>query len=44
MLLLLHPADAVGQCSEEVASPSERVRACLPLHTNLILLFRLLER
>ncbi|XP_056907701.1 zinc finger C3H1 domain-containing protein-like isoform X2 [Takifugu flavidus] len=36
--------DAVSQCSDEAASPSERIRACLPLHTNLILLFRLLER
>lgn len=36
--------DAVSQCSDESLSPSERMQACLPLHTNLILLFRVLER
>ncbi|XP_056243359.1 zinc finger C3H1 domain-containing protein-like isoform X2 [Seriola aureovittata] len=36
--------DAVHQCSDESLSPSERTLACLPLHTNLIFLYRLLQR
>nr|XP_046251308.1 zinc finger C3H1 domain-containing protein-like isoform X2 [Scatophagus argus] len=36
--------DAIHQCSDESVSPSERTLACLPLHTNLIFLFKLLER
>lgn len=37
-------SDAAHQCSDESASPSERTLACLPLHTNLIFLNKLLER
>ncbi|KAK2842859.1 hypothetical protein Q5P01_013059 [Channa striata] len=36
--------DAIQHCSEESLSPSERVVACLSLHTNLIFLNRLLQR
>ncbi|XP_061578269.1 zinc finger C3H1 domain-containing protein-like isoform X2 [Cololabis saira] len=36
--------DAVSQCSEESSSESERALACMPLHTNLILLYKLLQR
>ncbi|XP_060892208.1 zinc finger C3H1 domain-containing protein-like isoform X3 [Labrus mixtus] len=36
--------DGVRQCSEESVSQSERTLACLPLHTNLILLHTLLHR
>lgn len=36
--------DAVSQCSNESASPRERIQACLPLQTNLILLLKLLDR
>lgn len=36
--------DAIHQCSDESASPRERTLACLPLHTNLIFLHKLLER
>lgn len=41
---LLSVSDATHQCSDESASPSERTLACLPLHTNLIFLNKLLER
>ncbi|KAL0968611.1 hypothetical protein UPYG_G00269160 [Umbra pygmaea] len=36
--------DAVRQCSDETLPPSERILACLPLHTNLITFHSLLER
>ncbi|KAK5927294.1 hypothetical protein CgunFtcFv8_012465 [Champsocephalus gunnari] len=36
--------DGVLQCSDERLSVSERMLACLPLHNNLLLLYRLLER
>uniref|UniRef100_A0A669BT26 Zinc finger C3H1-type containing n=1 Tax=Oreochromis niloticus TaxID=8128 RepID=A0A669BT26_ORENI len=36
--------DGVRQCSDEHASDSERTLACLPLHTNLIFLYKLLQR
>ncbi|XP_070763374.1 zinc finger C3H1 domain-containing protein-like [Enoplosus armatus] len=36
--------DAIHQCSDESLSQSERTLACLPLHTNLIFLYKLLER
>ncbi|KAM9816489.1 zinc finger C3H1 domain-containing protein-like isoform X4 [Syngnathus typhle] len=36
--------DGIRQCSDESLSPSERTSACLPLHTNLLLLHRLLGR
>lgn len=37
-------SDGVRQCSDEHASDSERTLACLPLHTNLIFLYKLLQR
>ncbi|XP_030587231.1 zinc finger C3H1 domain-containing protein isoform X2 [Archocentrus centrarchus] len=36
--------DAILQCSEQCVTDSERTLACLPLHTNLIFLYRLLQR
>uniref|UniRef100_A0A667ZSM9 Zinc finger C3H1-type containing n=1 Tax=Myripristis murdjan TaxID=586833 RepID=A0A667ZSM9_9TELE len=36
--------DAIHQCSDETMSPAERTLACMPLHTNLISLNKLLER
>ncbi|XP_071376359.1 zinc finger C3H1 domain-containing protein-like isoform X3 [Centroberyx affinis] len=36
--------DAIHQCSDEALSPGERTLACMPLHTNLIFLNKLLER
>ncbi|XP_044211807.1 zinc finger C3H1 domain-containing protein-like isoform X3 [Thunnus albacares] len=36
--------DAIHQCSDESLSQSERTLACLPLHSNLIFLNKLLER
>ncbi|XP_040894448.1 zinc finger C3H1 domain-containing protein-like isoform X2 [Toxotes jaculatrix] len=36
--------DAIRQCSEESLSQAERTLACLPLHTNLIFLNKLLQR
>ncbi|XP_076588884.1 zinc finger C3H1 domain-containing protein [Chaetodon auriga] len=36
--------DAIHQCTDEGLSQSERTLACLPLHTNLIFLNKLLER
>ncbi|XP_045894569.1 zinc finger C3H1 domain-containing protein-like isoform X3 [Micropterus dolomieu] len=36
--------DAIHQCSDESLSQSERTLACLPLHTNLIFLNKLLGR
>ncbi|XP_034390023.1 zinc finger C3H1 domain-containing protein-like isoform X2 [Cyclopterus lumpus] len=36
--------DAVHQCSDEALSPSQRTLVCLPLHTNLVFLYQLLER
>ncbi|XP_005936966.2 zinc finger C3H1 domain-containing protein [Haplochromis burtoni] len=36
--------DGVRQCSDDHASDSERTLACLPLHTNLIFLYKLLQR
>ncbi|XP_075884807.1 zinc finger C3H1 domain-containing protein isoform X2 [Nelusetta ayraudi] len=36
--------DGIRQCSDESASTRERTLACLPLHTNLIRLNKLLER
>ncbi|XP_071317658.1 zinc finger C3H1 domain-containing protein-like isoform X2 [Trachinotus anak] len=36
--------DAIRQCSDESLSQSERTLACLPLHSNLIFLNRLLQR
>ncbi|KAK1887349.1 Zinc finger C3H1 domain containing protein [Dissostichus eleginoides] len=36
--------DGVLQCSDERLSVSERTLACLPLHNNLLFLYRLLER
>ncbi|TKS72888.1 Zinc finger C3H1 domain-containing protein [Collichthys lucidus] len=36
--------DAILQCSNESVSQTERTLACLPLHTNLILLNKLLDR
>uniref|UniRef100_A0A3P9IIA3 Zinc finger C3H1-type containing n=1 Tax=Oryzias latipes TaxID=8090 RepID=A0A3P9IIA3_ORYLA len=36
--------DAVQRCSEESASDGERTLACLPLHSNLILLYKLLQK
>nr|XP_033490831.1 zinc finger C3H1 domain-containing protein-like isoform X2 [Epinephelus lanceolatus] len=36
--------DAIHQCSDESLSQSERMLACLPLHTNLIFLNKLLDR
>ncbi|XP_044049169.1 zinc finger C3H1 domain-containing protein-like isoform X4 [Siniperca chuatsi] len=36
--------DAILQCSDESLSQSERTLACLPLHTNLIFLHKLLDR
>lgn len=37
-------SDGVRQCSDDHASDSERTLACLPLHTNLIFLYKLLQR
>ncbi|KAM6937934.1 zinc finger C3H1 domain-containing protein [Xenentodon cancila] len=36
--------DAVSQCGEESLSEGERTLASMPLHTNLILLYKLLQR
>ncbi|XP_029379104.1 zinc finger C3H1 domain-containing protein isoform X2 [Echeneis naucrates] len=36
--------DAIRQCSDESLSPSERTLACLPLYTNLIFFYKLLQR
>ncbi|XP_034004229.1 zinc finger C3H1 domain-containing protein [Trematomus bernacchii] len=36
--------DGVLQCCDERLSVSERTLACLPLHNNLLFLYRLLER
>lgn len=36
--------DAMQQCSDESASDSDRTLACMPLHTNLVFLNRLLQR
>ncbi|XP_013882225.1 zinc finger C3H1 domain-containing protein [Austrofundulus limnaeus] len=36
--------DAVSQCSEEFGSDGEKTLACMPLHTNLLFLYRLLQR
>ncbi|CAN9498667.1 unnamed protein product [Ophioblennius macclurei] len=36
--------DAVGRCSEDGASDRETIQACMPLHLNLIRLYRLLGR
>ncbi|KAM4734728.1 zinc finger C3H1 domain-containing protein isoform 2-T2 [Anableps anableps] len=36
--------DAIHQCSEESVPNSERTLACLPLYTNLILLYKVLQR
>ncbi|XP_037306501.2 zinc finger C3H1 domain-containing protein-like isoform X1 [Pungitius pungitius] len=36
--------DAVHQCSDESLSPSQRTLACLPLHNNLLSLYKLLDR
>uniref|UniRef100_A0A1A7Y0F5 Zinc finger, C3H1-type containing n=1 Tax=Iconisemion striatum TaxID=60296 RepID=A0A1A7Y0F5_9TELE len=36
--------DAVHQCSDDTMSPSERTLACMPLHTNLLFLYKLLQR
>ncbi|TNN58702.1 Zinc finger C3H1 domain-containing protein [Liparis tanakae] len=36
--------DAVLRCSDEALTPRQRTLACLPLHSNLVLLYRLLER
>ena len=37
-------SDGVLQCCDERLSVSERTLACLPLHNNLLFLYRLLER
>ncbi|XP_076026870.1 zinc finger C3H1 domain-containing protein [Genypterus blacodes] len=42
LVALFH--DAIGLCSDETLSPSERTLACMPLHTNLIFLNKVLER
>ncbi|XP_015253564.1 PREDICTED: zinc finger C3H1 domain-containing protein isoform X1 [Cyprinodon variegatus] len=36
--------DAVSQCSEESVPDSERTLACMPLYSNLILLYKVLQR
>ncbi|KAF7224923.1 zinc finger C3H1 domain-containing protein isoform X3 [Nothobranchius furzeri] len=36
--------DAIRQCSEDILSPSEGTLACMPLHTNLLFLYKLLQR
>nr|XP_020471448.1 zinc finger C3H1 domain-containing protein [Monopterus albus] len=36
--------DAISRCSDASLSQSERTMACLPLHTNLIFLNKLLQR
>ncbi|KAM3870108.1 zinc finger C3H1 domain-containing protein [Diretmus argenteus] len=36
--------DAIQQCSDETLPPGERTPACMPLHTNLIFLNKLLQR
>ncbi|XP_068595492.1 zinc finger C3H1 domain-containing protein [Brachionichthys hirsutus] len=36
--------NAIHQCSDESASQKERTLTCLPLHTNLIFLHKVLER
>ncbi|KAK9516050.1 hypothetical protein VZT92_024012 [Zoarces viviparus] len=36
--------DAVHQCTDESLTLSQRTMACLPLHTNLIFLYKLLDR
>ncbi|XP_017297244.1 zinc finger C3H1 domain-containing protein isoform X3 [Kryptolebias marmoratus] len=36
--------DAVSQCSEENESDGEKTLTCMPLHTNLLCLYRLLQR
>ncbi|XP_026220745.1 zinc finger C3H1 domain-containing protein isoform X2 [Anabas testudineus] len=36
--------DAIQRCSDESLSQSERVVACLPLHTNFIFLHQVLQR
>ncbi|XP_027892211.1 zinc finger C3H1 domain-containing protein isoform X2 [Xiphophorus couchianus] len=36
--------DAINQCSEESMTDAERTLACIPLYTNLILLYKVLQR
>ncbi|PWA22429.1 hypothetical protein CCH79_00016941, partial [Gambusia affinis] len=36
--------DAINQCSEESMTDAERTLACMPLYTNLILLYKVLQR
>ncbi|XP_065154044.2 zinc finger C3H1 domain-containing protein-like [Paramisgurnus dabryanus] len=36
--------DALIQCTDESLSSSEQIQACFPLHSNLIHLYRLLDR
>ncbi|KAJ0029108.1 hypothetical protein NQD34_004105 [Periophthalmus magnuspinnatus] len=36
--------DGISQCSDDALSPSERTVACLPLHTNLLHLHKVLQR
>ncbi|MEQ2268564.1 hypothetical protein XENORESO_004737 [Xenotaenia resolanae] len=36
--------DAIHQCSEESVPDSERTLACMPLYTNLVLLYKMLQR
>nr|XP_057931585.1 zinc finger C3H1 domain-containing protein-like isoform X2 [Doryrhamphus excisus] len=36
--------DAISQCSDKSSTQSERTSACLPLYTNFLLLYRLLDR
>ncbi|XP_068168629.1 zinc finger C3H1 domain-containing protein-like isoform X2 [Antennarius striatus] len=42
LIALFH--NAIHQCSDESASQKERTLTCLPLHTNLIFLHKVLER
>lgn len=37
-------SEAIERCTDEALPPSDRVAACLPLHSNLVLLHQLLLR
>lgn len=43
-VMCVFPVDAVSRCTDERLSSSEQIQACFPLHSNLIHLYRRLDR
>lgn len=43
-MICVFPIDAVSRCTDERLSSSEQIQACFPLHSNLIHLYRQLDR